>query len=327
MPAQPELKVAPLPEFDHLLARADLRANSLLLTIFGDTVMALGGAIWLKHLIELAGQFSLTDRLVRTGVYRLSRDGWLVSRQDGRRAHYSITAQGRERFLEAEARIYAVNPPRWDGRWRLVQLLPGIDKARRAALRRDLQWLGFGPISHGLLAHPTASKKPVGRILAIHNAQADVLAFEARMEDFTGSEAIRNVAARVWALPDMNRDYERFLACFDGLQRALPGREIEPRLAFGWCILLVHQYRILLLKDPQLPEALLPNDWAGGHARALCQTLYRRLAGGAQYHARTVMARDHGELTHEPFYFERFGGLPRASRHSGLTPLVPDAGR
>ena len=39
--------------------------------------------------------------------------------------------------------------------------------------------------------------------------------------------------------------------------------------------LLIHAYRRVLLRDPQLPAALLPLDWPGAAAYALCRDFYR----------------------------------------------------
>ena len=39
--------------------------------------------------------------------------------------------------------------------------------------------------------------------------------------------------------------------------------------------LLIHEYRRVLLRDPRLPAALLPLDWPGAAAFALCRDFYR----------------------------------------------------
>jgi DNA-binding transcriptional regulator PaaX len=39
--------------------------------------------------------------------------------------------------------------------------------------------------------------------------------------------------------------------------------------------LLIHAYRRVLLRDPLLPPALLPLDWPGSGAYALCRDFYR----------------------------------------------------
>ena len=47
--------------------------------------------------------------------------------------------------------------------------------------------------------------------------------------------------------------------------------------AFTARVLLIHQYRRVVLRDPLLPVALLPADWPGRAARALCGQIYRAL--------------------------------------------------
>jgi phenylacetic acid degradation operon negative regulatory protein len=42
-------------------------------------------------------------------------------------------------------------------------------------------------------------------------------------------------------------------------------------------ILLIHHYRRVVLRDPLLPAELLPKNWPGREARALCGEIYRTL--------------------------------------------------
>src|SRR5688572_23487496 len=73
-----------------------LRSGSLLVTILGDSIAPRGGAVTLGSLIKLAQPFALTERLVRTSVGRLARDGWLSSRRMGRQSEYALARHGRE---------------------------------------------------------------------------------------------------------------------------------------------------------------------------------------------------------------------------------------
>src|SRR5436190_15250989 len=68
------------------LETAPPRAKSLVVTVWGDALAPHGGAVWLSGLIRLLAPLGLNERLVRTSVYRLARDGWLASRQAGRRS-------------------------------------------------------------------------------------------------------------------------------------------------------------------------------------------------------------------------------------------------
>ena len=69
-----------------LAAGAAARAKSLIVTVWGDALAPHGGAVWLSGLIRLMAPFGINERLVRTSVFRLARDGWLASRQAGRRS-------------------------------------------------------------------------------------------------------------------------------------------------------------------------------------------------------------------------------------------------
>ncbi len=54
--------------------------------------------------------------------------------------------------------------------------------------------------------------------------------------------------------------------------------------AFLLRMLLIHDYRRLLLRDPGLPDVLLASDWPGQRARLLCRELYRRLLAPSERH-------------------------------------------
>ena len=61
------------------LADRPLRANSLIITIYGDMIAPHGGTVLLGGLIRLVAPLGLNPRTVRTSVFRLSREKWLVS--------------------------------------------------------------------------------------------------------------------------------------------------------------------------------------------------------------------------------------------------------
>src|SRR4051812_48137030 len=102
------------------LAQDPPRSKSLVMTIFGDAIVPHGGSIWLGSLIELLAPFGVNDRLLRTSVFRLSQEGWLVAHRDGRRSAYTILPEAMPRFAHAYRRIYAPLETHWDGKWTLV---------------------------------------------------------------------------------------------------------------------------------------------------------------------------------------------------------------
>jgi phenylacetic acid degradation operon negative regulatory protein len=61
-------------------------------------------------------------------------------------------------------------------------------------------------------------------------------------------------------------------------------QEVSQENAFLVRTLLIHDVRRLLLRDPQLPESLLPAGWPGSRARLLCRDLYRKLLPVSERH-------------------------------------------
>src|SRR5580692_7258974 len=123
-----------------------LRGGSLIVTLFGDSIMPRGGAVALGSLIALAAPFGLNERLVRTATARLAKDGWLEGRRAGKLSEYRLSHDGRERFAEATKRIYSEPDSAWSGRWTVI-VLPPMRAAERREVREELVWRGFGALS------------------------------------------------------------------------------------------------------------------------------------------------------------------------------------
>jgi phenylacetic acid degradation operon negative regulatory protein len=286
-----------------------LRAGSLLVTIFGDSITPLGGVVTLASLIRLAAPFGVSERLVRTSVARLAQDGWLANRRDGRLSEYRLTDSGRRRFADATRRIYASNPHTWSGSWTLV-LLPVAPAGMRGELRRQLQWLGFGQLEPGVLAHATMTPADTRQVCARLPAGDRAIVFEATG---SGAAADRRIATSGWELKDLAGRYRRFISTFEPLRAALePERALDPESAFVVRTLLLHEFRKVHLRDPLLPEPLLPAGWAGVAAYDLCRDLYARVFRSAQAHLAAHARRLAGPMpTLDPSTYTRFGGLKR----------------
>jgi phenylacetic acid degradation operon negative regulatory protein len=309
---RPALSRRPLPPAVRTLlrrfrAQRPLRGNSLLVTIFGDSIAPRGGAVTLGSLIRLAAPFGLTERLVRTSVARLASEGWLAASRSGRRSEYRLTRVGAERFAEATRRIYGAHPRGWGGSWTLV-LLPAAT-SRPIALRKELTWLGFGQLTPTLFAHPACSPRQASRWLRSLRGTRDALVLPGASG---GAAADRQLAARGWSLSRQARRYRGFIARFARAGRALTARRVDPETAFLVRTLLIHEYRKIHLKDPQLPLALLPADWVGRRAYRLCRGLYGRLFPAAEEHLSECARRLHRSLPRANGAARaRFGGITR----------------
>lgn len=300
---------------DDFRVQRPIRAGSLLVTVFGDAIAPHGGTVWLGALIRVLEGFGVNQRLVRTSVFRLAKDGWLATQQIGRRSYYSLTAAGTDRFQEASRRIYTEPRQEWRGTWTTI-LLSGVEVTHREALRKELRWLGFAPFSANLMAHPAPDLAAVETHLKSAAQNDQLLIMESRVSA-DRNDYLRKLVHQSWELDDLGARYVQFLDRFRPVyQSARRSRQLDPERAFQVRTLLVHEYRKILLRDPLLPEALLPPKWAGVAAYQLCRNLYTQVAGATERFLTEQMETADGPLPPaEPQYFQRFGGL--AEKNNG----------
>jgi phenylacetic acid degradation operon negative regulatory protein len=299
------------------------RANSLIITVYGDFIAPHGGTVWLGSFIELVRPLGLNERLVRTSVYRLSQEKWLVSEQLGRKSFYSLTTSGRRRFENAYRRIYFAPQDTWSGEWQLVLMPASVVGAQRDALRKELAWAGYGALAPGILAHPSADTDALLDILQETGAHDKVVVLKATNISTLSSKPLQELVRECWNLDALAAKYLDIIELFRPVLRTLrAANSLDPEQCFLVQTLLMHHFRRALLHDPQLPEQLLPANWSGGVARQLCRDLYRITYPLAQQHLLSVCETANGPLpAAAPYFYERFGGLeavaakrkPRAS--------------
>lgn len=297
-----------------LFQRLDLKAKSLLVTVWGDAVAPHGGTVWLGSLINLVAPLGLNDRAVRTNVFRLQKEGLLASNQVGRRSFYRLTETGAHRFAEATTRIYAAGDIRWDGNWLfLFALRRDLAEKERRKLETELGWLGFGNLGGGIYAHPTASAESVDSLLTDLDLAGKVTILKATGSGNTPFDTPEILVAKGWTLKDLEADYARFIRHFSGFaELAEPTASLDEKKCFIIRSLLVHDYRRVLLRDPMLPAELLPPGWNGNQARDLFRTIYNLVWEGAEAYLMTILENETGRLppASEEFY-RRFGELKR----------------
>jgi phenylacetic acid degradation operon negative regulatory protein len=270
--------------------KSRIQAGSLITTVFGDAILPRGGRVSLGSMIQLLQPLGVNERLVRTAVYRLVKEEWLQSEAMGRKTDYMLTPSGRSRFDEASRQIYAADIPGWDRRWRLILILGDMDLRLREPLRRALFWHGFGETSTGSFVHPTADMERVMESLASEGLQAvlpHLMPMVAVNSRAANCATDIDMVQKAWDLSNLALSYEGFVQKYEPIREALlaEGQEdVSEEDAFLVRTLLIHDVRRLLLRDPQLPESLLPATWPGNRARLLCRDLYRKLLPLSERH-------------------------------------------
>lgn len=252
---------------DHVRAEPS-RTWSIIISLYGDAIVPRGGSVWMGTVQQFCAHLGISDGVVRTAMSRLAADGWLTRRRLGRLSFYALSERGQTTFRDAAAHIYTQRPPRWHGAYDLIIVQGPSD---RDALRADMAAAGFGAFGPDMWLAPAGQAPPAG--LPAHLTLA-----------LSGDDASqRALAARVWPIADMAAAYERFLSAFRPLHTAVTaGRALSDLDALAARVLLVHEYRRIVLRDPILPAEILPTAWPGAAARRLCAEIYSRVVPGAE---------------------------------------------
>jgi len=288
----------PLQHVTRLARGLKLSANSLLVTLFGDVVAPRPQAIWLGSLIHLVAPFGINDRLVRTSAFRLTADDWLTVTRIGRRSYYAPSDTGLQRMRHADKRIYAGDAPDWNGHWTLALVRGDTRATIRQKLRRELLWDGFGAIAPGVYAHPNADLNALRDVIHGANAGDSVAVLDACDLAPFSTKPLQALIHQTFKLGDVAHAWQAFLRRFE---RLVPETaSLAPADAFFVRILLIHEYRRVLLRDPNLPEELLPPDWPGRIARQICRTLYTDLMTASELYLRQTVEVSEGALVQTP---------------------------
>ena len=240
-----------------------LRVWSLIVTIFGDVVMRQGrdlapGPVWTGHLLDLLERLGVEPGLVRTSLSRLVSSGVLIRAKTGRNTFYKLAGDSAAAFALAAGTIYGHRSLQPEGRLHLIV----IDRAPdRKAARESLEAQGVRFLS------PGAGLKP-----AHHGIDAPTLP-DGAIAALAAADGAAGAAARgLGRVQELQRAYQDFLARFSDFAPA-----VDPEIAILARVILVHRMRRILLRDPVLPAAVLPTDWAGDAARALFARLLTAL--------------------------------------------------
>lgn len=183
-------------------------------------------------------------RAVRTAQEK----GWLS-------ADVKVTTKGQKR-LEATLPKYE-KKAKWNGNWYIAAYdIPEDKKWLREILRDNLKNLGFGQLHKSIFVCPYNFLGDVEKIVNQYKLSSFVLL---AVSNKLGREPSRDLAERVWHLQELDADYEKYITDFRS--KKLSRKEA------------IFRYLVILERDPQLPQDLLPYDWKGKEA----YKIYRKL--------------------------------------------------
>jgi len=304
--------------------RPDASARTLLVTVFGDGVEPHGGEVWAGSLLRLVEPLGINERLVRTSLNRLVGEGFLVTRRHGKRSFYSVTPMARREVRLAERHIYHPRGDPWDGRWTVVVNTNAVAPPARAAVRQHLSELGFSAISSSVHITPFDRTDALRQVLKDLGLELQLAVFRGEVPPTMGLDDADLAGLLSTDLKALEPAWRKFLRRFRPLADAADeGGEagLEPESAFLAETLLIHNYRRIVLKEPELPAGLWPRGWIGDAAYDVAARCYHALAGPAEAHLLAVCEAGGAPLLPlDPEYALRYPP-------SGPAPAEPFAGR
>ncbi|MFT7594170.1 MAG: phenylacetic acid degradation operon negative regulatory protein [Paracoccaceae bacterium] len=197
-----------------------LRVWSMIITVFGDLVQHRGGEISTARLGRLLGRVGVEQGALRTALSRLGRDGWVDSERSGRTSLYRLSAQGLNQFAPATTRIYAA--------------------PRAVPVQRWAIALRLGP-----LGKPEATLSPADEV----SGGADCLVAGALEQVSEAYRAALLSPAHRAALVGLAADLQALAVPLPTALDAAAAR-----------MLLIHRWRRLVLRFPDIPADLMPDD-------------------------------------------------------------------
>ena len=303
-------------QFEHIRSALDLSSRTVVITFLCDVLRPRGEFVLLADLIALLSPVGVSERVLRTAVFRMSRDGWLEPSRVGRQALYRVTDEGWRLIDPGCRQFYTAPPDQWDGQWTLIIFDNHATTAeQRRTVARLLAWRGFGAVSGNVFAHPGINIALTRQILTETGHAASAISVRAETQDIAESASLRDMVAATWDLAGLQQQYRQKLALFEPLLSLDLARLCSPELAFALRLLLMHGFKQVVLRDPGLPAELLPEDWAGWHARAVIRRLYWQLVPLSEPFIARIFDQSvqsphgYGEPAH--WFYKRLGGAER----------------
>lgn len=218
----------------------------------------------LSVIVAVLAECGVDATTVRTAIARLTRDGWLVRERRGRRSDYRLDSPGLSTFTDAGERIYARNPPAFAERWALAITTLNAGKGRKQ-LRSLLRNTGFGALDDTVFLRPeNRPMRPLPDAEGVHFLRTET----------APGPLPPALLERAFDLVALDALYQQFIADVDPWLE--PPAPDDGAQCAALRTLLIHAYRRVVLRDPQLPDDLAPTLVHRARARDTAARLYRR---------------------------------------------------
>ncbi|MEO1107953.1 MAG: PaaX family transcriptional regulator C-terminal domain-containing protein [Pseudomonadota bacterium] len=257
------MKDAPNDWFDSCIGRLtstdSLRVWSVLVTIFGDLAQNRSDQISGSLITALTGRVGIKAEATRVALHRLRKDGWIESTRIGRASTHHLTDYGRNQSAAAAPRIYGREvsmPDIWH-----VLIANNSDTSRKelADLLLTGDYVSLNP------ATAMASGPMPDGLEELLGYETSAISVPDWLQDLFGPQPLKTAYA----------DFLESVHIVDGL---LPRTGVDDPMETAMLrVLVVHNWRRIVLRHPVLPSDFLPSDWKGSECRAAVSDLLDRL--------------------------------------------------
>jgi len=290
---------------EHIKSDA-ISCTSMVVTIFGDVISQHGSWVWLSSLIKELAPFGFNERQIRTSVYRLVQSGWLQTNKVGRCSYYCFTDFAMAHYEKAAKRIYAATQADWNENWILV-LPVSVPEEKKDVFRKSLLWQGFNTLVSGLYAHPSSDRTSLDEVIHELGLSQDVIVINGNTADLNSQSVIKVLIKDRWQLADLEKNYRSFLNFYRPICQQISSQLPESNDCFLLRSILIHDFRRILLRDPDFPQAMLGEGWVGHEAHDLVKRIYTLLAKPSTEYIKENMNNAQGKLPEaKTKFYDRF---------------------
>jgi len=219
---------------------------SLLVSVFGDLARERGSRLSSSTIGQITQAIGIKPEATRVALHRLKKEGWLQSERTGRTSSYFLTEHGHAETVAASPRIYRAEAPR-DSAWLVIAnnevVSGGINVATGTYITAQR------PTSHNFFVTRLVSGDTLPEWMTDRICTPELL------------EHTRSATAMLRKLEIQLQQKPRFGAVETAVMR----------------VLIVHTWRRIVLRSPELPDMMFPNGWTGSECRSLVHQLLQAL--------------------------------------------------
>lgn len=270
------------------------RPQSLIFTIYGAYSRSIGGWMPVGALLELLREIGVEDAAVRSALSRFKRRGVLLSQARDGSAGYALSSSARRVFDIGDARVLERRSPPSSDKWVLIAFsIPEKSRDLRYRLRSRLSRVGFAQVTGGLWIAPEGLEADARLVVESLGVSEHVHVFRSEHIAF---RSMPEAVSEWWDLVGIASEYRDFSSAFKPLILDYQRNKIKetPDRAFIDYTRVLTAWRPLPYRDPGLPAAHRPKNWAGIEATEMFFYFYDTLGQLAQQHVIEVCSARNG---------------------------------